>query len=469
MAIDQKIFNELTKAAGIPAGMAETMKLPDPDDVLRKWGAKGVETLDFLFSDSKVFSVTEVRQSATMEKNWMWQTGQPDDTELRDRIAKALKQQAMYEHMDESLDSPFYGAIPVEIIWNRTGTYPDIDALVPHPPEFIEYNKLGQVIIAKTKQRPVYGKLAVLRFKPRKKNPYGRRILSRLLWPVTFKRGGIKYWAKFVKKYGIPKTLAWLPDAIYDQKKDETRTELEDMTEDAVGVLRDGTRVEAKLAGANDSGDIFANYISYWNLEIAETVLGQPLTSSMPTHGTQALGTVQYKVEERIARADERMVAYGFSEVGEMYAAITAPGSAPPTWGIDGGVDYKALAELDLKLSQMGVQFSRQYISERYNIPEEHIVDTQRGSAFASAGEQRDAIDEFVREQVAHASDATDVQIETLLGHLRGARTYEDVEDALVESLGDGLSGGEFSRIAEQAMIAAHLYGRASMQEGAGQ
>lgn len=471
MAVDLDVFKALADHAGIPGDVAATLTMPDPDDVLRRWGARGVQALDCLFSDSKVFSVCEVRQSATTEKNWMWSSGQADNTDLRDALRKTLTQKVMYEVMDESLDSPMYGAIPVEIVWKRQGMYPDIDTLLPHPPEFIKFNHAGQVLIAKTGKPPIYGKLVVFRFKPRKKNPYGRRILSRLLWPVTFKKAGIKYWAKFLKKYGIPKTLAWLPNDRYDKEKDEARMELEDMTEDAVGVLREKTEVEAKLAGTNDSGEIFRNYVAHWNAEIAETVLGQPLTTSMPERGTQALGTVQYQVEGRIARADERMVAHGFSEVGAIYASITSPGSTPPTWEVDGGIDYKAMAELDLNLSQMGVQFSRQYIAERYNIAVEHIADMRMrtGAAFASATEQRGAIDRFVREQVSHASDATDAQIETLLGYLRGARSYEDVEDALIESLGDDLSGGDFSQIAEQAMVAAHLYGRASVREGLGQ
>lgn len=35
-------------------------------------------------------------------------------------------------------------------------------------------------------------------------NPYGLRLLSRCLWPVAFKRGGLSFYAKFVEQYGMP-------------------------------------------------------------------------------------------------------------------------------------------------------------------------------------------------------------------------------------------------------------------------
>jgi hypothetical protein len=48
------------------------------------------------------------------------------------------------------------------------------------------------------------GKFVIVTHHATYDNPYGLRLLSRCLWPVAFKRGGLQFYAKVVERHGMP-------------------------------------------------------------------------------------------------------------------------------------------------------------------------------------------------------------------------------------------------------------------------
>ncbi len=469
MASTNDIYNDLA-----PADMGlfrASMRLPDPDPILRKWGG-GTDILDSVYADEKVTSVIETRQAATTLKSWNWVAGSesgadgatPRAMEMCDLLSAHLTPDRMSGWMDEMLDAPYYGVIPVELIWNRNmAGYPYIERLLPWESEVIEYTPDGRPIFcASGRRREIpYGKMIFLRHKPRKKNPYGRRILSRLLWPVTFKRAGLKYWAKFMKRYGIPKTIGFLPDNIYDDKKDETLDMMGHMTEDAIAVFRKSMDIDTKLGGDGD-GSIFRSHTQELNSMIAETVLGQPLTTTMPTRGTQALGVIQERVEVRRELADEMMIRHAGNEIGQLLQAFLAPGEAAPMHTVQNDPLSLERLQRDRDIAAAAGTFTPEYFSDTYGIDERYFRPHTPAADFAES--EREAIDRFVSEQIHNASGASDRQVQDIVSLLRQAQSYEDVERILLESLDTDPNSPEMRDMVQQAMVAAHLYGRASMR-----
>lgn len=470
MASTNDIYNEL-----MPGDMGffrASMRMPDPDPILRKWGG-GVDILDSVYADEKVTSVIETRQAATTLKSWNWVAGSAPGadgptsraTEMRDLLSEHLSPDRMVGWSDEMLDAPYYGVIPVELIWDRNmAGYPYIAQLRPWESEVIQYTPDGRPIFcAGGKQREIpYGKMIFLRHKPRRKNPYGRRILSRLLWPVTFKRAGLKYWAKFMKRYGIPKTLGFLPDNIYDDKKGETLDMMEVLVEDAVAVFRKSMDIDTKIGGDGD-GSIFRSHTQELNSMIAETVLGQPLTTTMPARGTQALGTVQERVEVRRELADEMMIRHAGNEIGKLLQEFLAPGEEAPRYTTQSDPLSTERLQRDRDIAAAAQTFTPEYFSDTYGIDERYFRPYTPAADFAES--EREAIDRFVSEQIHSASGASDRQVQDIVSLLRQAQSYEDVERILLESLDTDPNSPEMQDLMQQAMVAAHLYGRASMRD----
>lgn len=448
------------------------VRLPDPDTVLRKMSA-GPRVLDTIIADPKVASVMETRQDANALKPWVWVAGADpgqgptaDAQALRDALATHLSPERMYYWVDEMLDAPFMGTIPVELIWHKNGSGHYIAELMPWESERVDFNPSGVPFFVESaggmrKLHTIpYGKMVLVRHKPRRKNPYGRRLLSSMFWPVTFKRTSTQYWIKFARRYGIPKTLAWLPENIYDERKDETTAMLEMMVEDAVGVLIEGTQADSKLGGDSD-GDLFASLRAAMDAEIAEVALGQPLTSSMPTRGTQALGTVQERVEIRRELYDERMIARTGDAIGRLFRDVVAPSVPAPTYRPQADPLNRDRISRDRDIADISSRrFTPEYFEDVYGIDARYLEDVPPGAQFASGVEEREAVDAFVAEQIRAVSPVSDEDVREIMEKIKSASSYEDVRRA-VSSL--DLRAPDMAHIIEQALVAAHLYGRSSV------
>ena len=98
--------------------------LPDPDPELRRLGVT-TKVYDAIKADPDVKSCIEDRQSTTLLKRWEWVPG--DDTSdavaLRDAVARLLTPDLMHPHIEAMLSTPYYGMIPVEIVWGSDSAW----------------------------------------------------------------------------------------------------------------------------------------------------------------------------------------------------------------------------------------------------------------------------------------------------------------------------------------------------------
>lgn len=125
---------------------------------------------------------------------------------------------------------------------------------------------------------------------------------------VIYKRNGMADWTQFAEIFGMP-----IRKYTYDPNDDDA---LERMKSDeasqgsaAAYFLPDGCNMElVESKGTSASSDLYKLIVDTCNTEMSKLVLGNTLTTEAGEKGTQALGTVHNKVEERIALGDRKSI-----------------------------------------------------------------------------------------------------------------------------------------------------------------
>lgn len=147
---------------------------------------------------------------------------------------------------------------------------------------------------------------------------------------VIYKRNDIADWAQFAEVFGMP-----IQEYIYETDDDEARQRaLEDAGNiGSLGIFIHGKDTELQLReSGNKSGsaDLYDGLCERANNEISKLILGNTLTTESSKNGTQALGTVHKKVEDKIVKADMRYILdilnYNMTDIFQAMGINTAGG-----------------------------------------------------------------------------------------------------------------------------------------------
>ena len=255
--------------------------LPDPDIVLRKQG-KDVKIYRELFCDPHVFACIQSRKAGVLSLEWEINRGldKAKDAELVEDLLKKLD---IHKLINDILDATLFGFQPIEIMWGKVGNYVLPLELKAKPSEWFCFDE-ENLLKFRTKEHYWGEELPPKKFlcpqnNPSYDNPYGERVLSRVFWPVTFKKGGLKFWVVFTEKYGIPHLIGKHPRGATKEETDKLADLLEEMIQDAIAVIPDDSSVEIQEANKSSSAEIFEKLIDKMNSEISKAILGQTLTT----------------------------------------------------------------------------------------------------------------------------------------------------------------------------------------------
>ncbi len=125
---------------------------------------------------------------------------------------------------------------------------------------------------------------------------------------VIYKRNTTADWAQFSEVFGMP-----IQEYIYETDDEESRqraiNDASNAGSLAVFVHSKDTELQLREAGnKTGSADIYERLCERCNNELSKLVLGNTLTTESSENGTQALGTVHKKVEDKVAETDRRYV-----------------------------------------------------------------------------------------------------------------------------------------------------------------
>lgn len=461
------------------------MYLPNPDPVLKQQG-KDIAVYTELLSDGHLGGCVTSREAGVKSLEWGIDRGK-----ARSRQAKLIED--LFKNLDIDgiisaiLQAPLFGYQPLEVMWEKVGNYIVPKDVVGKPPRWFVFNEDNEPRF-RTKQDPVNGealpdrKFLFARHKATYENPYGLAELSRCFWPITFKRGGLKFWVIFTEKYGMPFLIGKHPRGTDEKDNDALLEKLEAMVQDAVAVIPDDSSVEFLESGRGgnaSSSQIYEKLIEMCKTEVSISILGQNLTTQVKG-GSFAAAQSHMQVRSDIVHSDRKLVEKTLNElIGWVWSYNFIDGERPvfSMWEEE-DVD-KDLADRDKTLSDAGVRFTKAYYMKAYGFAEEDIEvgappkegAKQRGEFSEgkspdgnSAFPDQQAVDDFIE---ALSSEKLQTQLEgvlkPVLDLINGSNDYQAVVEKLVETYPDMDTKGIEDMLAK-AIFVAEAWGRISAE-----
>lgn len=513
--IDHKSLTaEMATAAAVGEDVGGMLGgMPDPDPVLRKRG-DDAKVLEDLAADDQVTAAIQNRKLRVLNLgNYDFNPGLlPGGDASKPAILLCTELTAdlgpinLRDVFSELLDTPFYGYTVLEIMWEAEGGKYRLAGLVAKPREWFTFDNERRLCLKPKNGDPVpvpVGKFILVRHFPTYKNPYGLRLLSRCLWPVAFKRGGVGFYTRFLDRFGMPWPVGKSPKGADDKVKKEMAANLASMVRDACLVIPYGSEVDL-MQSKMGTGVQFEKYLQRWDKAINKVLMGQTLTTEMDGQGSRAASETHYKVADDMAEADQFLVVSAMNNLAAIYRDINAPDVEAPVFGYHEPEDYQAQAELDTELYTVGVRFTPGHFERRFGLqPDEFTLEgetppddgtepeggtksdaksktrppgkkTRTGSGFAEdagglvgddARPGQGLLDQFVEASLPAAVAKNTEFVDKLLGLLDAAESYDTVAILLAEHLGQDMDMEAQQDLLGDLMTVADLVGRADVAE----
>lgn len=179
-----------------------------------------------------------------------------------------------------------------------------------------------------------------------------------------------------------------------------------------------------------------------------------------------------------LADADKSMVADAWNEIGWLYAQVNAgPGVLAPLAAYEEPEDLNTRADLDKKLTEIGVMFTAEHFTENYGLKESEFRVASPaptpgpGPSFAAPMEgevlaekaQRN-LDAAITKMLPAALKASREFVTELENAVNDATSFDDLQDALVELLAPSMAPDALESFLARAMTAAAGHGAAAVQ-----
>ena len=188
---------------------------------------------------------------------------------------------------------------------------------------------------------------------------------------VIYKRNTTGDWSQFSELFGMP-----IQEYVYDSDDEQARQRaMEDAAN--IGSLAqffhdEGTKLNFIEAGnKTGSADVYERLCERCNNEISKLVLGNTLTTESSSNGTQALGTVHKKVEDKVTEADKRylldVLNYDMADIFSHMGIDTSGGNFcfPEKKEIDPTAKVNILTQI---ARQFNLPVSDDYLYEEFGI-----------------------------------------------------------------------------------------------------
>lgn len=472
--------------------------LPNPDEILQKTG-KRIEALEGLLYDDEVFSSVQVLHAALREVDF--ELAHDGSNEEAVAVIEEWLDAYDWERLDnEILKGRLYGYSPLELMWTESlpGNYWRPRRVVGKPPGWFAYDDENHLMLRKqiTKTDPQAlervppEKFIVARHKPSYKNPYGQAVLSRCWWPVTFKKGDLRFWITMAEKYGMPVAVGKHAPRASDEEVNTLLDQLQKMVQDSVAAIPNNESVELLDSPFKASGsDIYQDILNWAEATCQKVILSSEMVTSAGEYGTQAQADPQIeKVAGKVLGACVRLKEQVVNELIDLIWHFNYEGQ-------DGKPRYRMQedreasverAKRDTQLTQQGVEFQPQYYIREYDLQEDDFemadpqpsgppqrqgFDADDTMAFADTEQQggQEALDQLI-EAVAGDDEVNQEMMEEMLAEplemIRDGEDPEAVMTKLAQAYPDLDAEGLEERL-RSLFFAAEVWGRLSAEEDA--
>ena len=458
--------------------------LPNPDTILKNNGGNIKVYREMI--DAHLDAVKNKRFASITSRAWTID-GSKGDQKKAKFVEEYLWNIDLRNVISQMLEAIGFGYAVHEIVWNTVQT--DLGTLIlptaikDRKQEWFKFDSDSKLLLQTndgSRREMPERKFLVTRNRPTTANPYGNAVYSRCFWPLAFKKGGLKFWMLFVEKYGMPKAIGKVPPTATEKEQQDFLKMLVGLVRDAVAVIPQTGSVELLEAGAANANPHKA-IVDWADQAMSKAWLGETLTTEQTSSGgTQAMATVHNDVRADLALDDAAMIESSINQLIRWIYEINWPNEKEIPWmNIILPEDLQeARLNRDIKLTQLGVKFNAQYISDIYGIDEKYfeMTEVQQGGMFAEGPEKKGKVrntSHELRKQVNAFTEHLEDECEKvdILAPIRelveNAHSLEEVRDKLIGCYAD-MPMEKIADEMEQAFIAADLAGRFSILKKAG-
>ncbi|MBI2381876.1 MAG: DUF935 family protein [Gammaproteobacteria bacterium] len=351
--------------------------LPNPDPVLKKLG-RDIQVYRDLRADPAVGGAVRRRKAAVKAMEWgldRERAGSP----VAETVAGILADLDLERIIGEMLDAVLYGYQPMEILWAKVGSLIVPADIISKPPEWFLFGQ-DNALRFRSIDEPVNGetlppnKFLLPRQDATFDSPYGFPDLSMCFWPVTFKKGGLKFWVSFTERYGTPWLIGKQPRGSGPGETAALLDSLEAMVQDAVAVIPDDASIEIHEAGGKGaSAELYERLLMYCRSEISIALLGQNQTTEAESN--RASAQAGFKVTRDIRDGDAGIVASALNTLIRWVCELNFGEVERPVFSLWEQEDVdKTLAERDETLAKAGARFSKGYFERVYGLQDGDLV-----------------------------------------------------------------------------------------------
>jgi len=449
--------------------------LPNPNFILRRMGRVS-DTHRNLSKDAHLAGEERKRLGAVRNCPWTLSEG-PDGP--RKEISDALWKLDVRDIVTQAMKATARGVAVLEVLWEYNGGRVWPSKIIGKPMDSFAFRFSDNALMMITRDAPMGVPVQPYRFllvqnEPEFDNPYGDGYLDKCFWPVTFKRGGVKFWMRFVEKYAGVFAVGKYPRNSPPADKEEFLDSLYSMIQDACAVIpEDGSvqLIEAAQKGA--SADIYEKLCNWADKQISKAILGQTLTADIGENGSRAAAQTHYQVGQDVAKDDATLVHGVMNQLVGWMWDLNFGTPDRPWWSLVAPQDLKEdLATRDLKLTQSGARFTPQYFIEAYGFSPAHLskepAPPQGSPLNLAAGEPSGGLTDVDAGAIQLASQAAKTELFSPIRTLvEMATSLEEVRDKLLETY-DNVDVEAIAPEMEQAFLAANLKGRFEIMQKAG-
>lgn len=281
--------------------------LPNPNLLFANGPGKRV-TFDNIRNDPHIFSCIQSRKAGAKAKLWEIQIDKSRE-DVYQFVTEVFSKLKMNTLLEEILDAPLNGYQPLEIDWQFD---PDTKKVVPNAIQgkpfdwfvFDAKNVLKLQLLDNIQGEELDPfKFLLAQHGATYANPYGEAILSKCLWYIAFKQGGLNFWLRFIEKFGMPHYVLYT-----DGDKDEADTSLEGLIQDASIVLNETDRLELVNFSTNVNVNVYKEFLDFLEKNCTQALLSATLTQDVGKTGSFAASKTHFQVRDEVVQADMEIV-----------------------------------------------------------------------------------------------------------------------------------------------------------------
>lgn len=469
----------------ITRGYVPPNRLMQPGDGLLQLKAAGdVAWYESLYSDPQVYAVFQQRQSAVTSREWEVIPGgeRPIDAQAAEALEAQLKALRWDDVTEKMLFAVFYGYAVAEILWEKQDRLVGIKQIKVRKRQRFGWTPEGELrlrTVGNWDGEPLPDRKfwAFSTGADNDDDPYGVGLAHWLYWPVTFKRGGMRTWLRYLDKFAQPTTVGRYPRGTTPAQKTKLLAAVRAVQSASGLILPEGMAMELLEAARSGTVD-HATLVARMDSAIAKVVLGQTMTSEDGSSRSQA--QVHMDVREEITKADADLVCESANRTWiQWWCDYNYPGAAyPRVWrSMEDPEDLTQRAERDKAVAEAtGYRPTLGYVTETYGgqweiSPGRSVAPgatdapaTPQQAAFAAGDPAEKTLPEQQADVLARtAAPATDDLIDEIREALFAADSLEAFQGQLTDIYGTDRARAnrlQYARALGQALGAAHLGGR---------